>query len=158
MYTVWWVMVIEGQGRRGRSLIWCGCLVCNKRLGSSIITLCFIVTYEVTYCEVSSSQVKCPLLPSWGGALCESPMSAVQGQFLECSSVCGPRASVPEPGDMSHYLISSTNQRCHMRECHIRAYVNYLISLVNVIVQHSTQPNQSQSKRKVICMVIWSYV
>ena len=94
-------------------------------------------------CLLHRSSVHCCHL---GVGLCESPMSAVQGQFLECSSVCGPRASVPEPGDMSHHLISSTNQRCHMRECLIRAYVNYLISLVIVIVQHSTQPNQSQSK------------
>ena len=85
-------------------------------------------------CLLHRSSVHCCHL---GVGLCESPMSAVQGQFLECSSVCGPRASVPEPGDMSHHLISSTNQRCHMRECHIRAYVNYLISLVNVIVQQN---------------------
>ena len=103
-------------------------------------------------CLLHRSSVHCCHL---GVGLCETPMSAVQGQFLECSSVCGPRASVPEPGDMSHHLISSTNQRCHMRECLIRAYVNYLISLVIVIVQHSTQPNQSQTKGR--SYVIWSY-
>ena len=44
-----------------------GCLVCNERLGSELLTLS-LLEFEVTDFDLSLSHVKCPVLPSEGGS------------------------------------------------------------------------------------------
>ena len=84
-------------------------MVWDKRLGSSTLTLS-LFEYEVTYCEVSPSQVSVHCCHLREVAL-----------FYMCRAGPGSRS-------FSHHLNQS---EVLMRSCHIRAYAGYLISLVN---------------------------